>query len=347
LNSNYVKYQDFSGFKMTKKIFNVLGYDIGGTKIAVSLGSSDGKIIASERLSNKDKTPDEVLPKLVEIGKKLLADAGLKASDLRAVGIDAPAPMDIPRGLILNPPNNKSWDNVPIRDYLSERLGVEAFLENDANAGALAEWMFGAGQGKKNIIYLTMSTGIGGGIITNEHLLHGASFMAGELGHTVIDINGPSCNCGLKGCYEAFCGGRAVAQRIQHELAGQNDHPLVQLADGKIENIDFVTLFKAVKDGNGYAISIWDELCLRHAQAIGLFINSFNPEMIVLGTIACACGDLLMTPIRQHLPRFCWKQMLQDCEIKPAKLGKDIGDYAGICSALNCLYEKGEFELHV
>ena len=332
---------------MTNKIFNVLGYDIGGTKTAVSLGSSDGKIIASERLSSKDKTPDEVLPELVEIGKKLLADTGIKASNLRAIGIDAPAPMDIPRGLILNPPNNKSWDNVPIRDFLSEKFGVEAFLENDANAGALAEWMFGAGKGKKNMIYLTMSTGIGGGIIVNGHLLHGAGYMAGELGHTVIDINGPACNCGLKGCYEAFCGGRAVAQRIQRELAGQPEHPLVRMAGGKIENIDFVTLEKAVRAGNGYAISIWDEICLRHAQALGIFINSFNPEMIILGTIAWACGDLIMKPIRQHLPRFCWKQMLDDCEIKAAKLGKNIGDYAGICSALNCLYEKGEFEFQI
>lgn len=329
---------------MTKKIFNVLGVDIGGTKIAISLGTSDGKIISSARLSAKDRTPDEVLPELVKTGKKLLADAGVKASSLKAVGIDAPAPMDIPRGLILNPPNNKSWNNVPIRDYLAEHFGVEAFLENDANAGALAEWIFGAGKGKKNMIYLTMSTGIGGGIIANGHLLHGVSFMAGELGHTVIDINGPACNCGLKGCYEAFCGGRAVAQRIQHELADQPDHPVVQFAGGKIEDVDFVALVKAVKAGNGYAISIWDELCLRHAQAIGLFINSFNPQMIVLGTIAIACGDLFMKPVRQHLPRFCWKQMLDDCVITTAKLDKHLADYAGIASALNCLYEKGEFE---
>jgi glucokinase len=328
-----------------EKSFPILGYDIGGTKIAIALGTSNGGIIESARIPNKDRTPEDVLPELVKTGRKLMKKAGMKPADIKAIGIDAPAPMDIPNGLILNPPNNKSWDNVPIRDYLSEKIGVKAYLENDANAGALAEWMFGAGKGAKNMLYLTMSTGIGGGIIANGHLVHGRNFLAGELGHTIIDIDGPSCNCGLKGCYEAFCGGRAVAQRIHKELKQQKNHPLVKLAGGKVKDIDFVTLEKGVRAKNGYALAIWDEICLRHAQAIGMFINIFNPEKIVLGTIPWACGDLIMDPIKQHLPRFCWKQMLKDCELTITQHGRDIGNYAGICSALNCLYEEGEFEL--
>ncbi len=325
--------------------FPVLGYDIGGTKIAVSLGTSDGKILGSKRINNKDRLPDEVLPELVAFGKELLEDAGIDKKDLRAIGIDSPAPMDIPKGLILNPPNNPGWINVPIRDYISDAFGVEAFFENDANAGALAEWMFGAGKGTKNMIYLTMSTGIGGGIIVNGHLLHGKGYIAGELGHTVIDVHGPVCNCGMKGCYEAFCGGRAVAQRIQRELADQPNHPIVQHAGGILKNVDFIAFEKAVRDGNGYAMALWEEVAIRNAQAIGMFINIFNPEMIVMGTIAKAAGELFMDPIIKHLPMFCWKQTLDVCAIKACELGSKIGDYAGICTALNCLYERGEFSL--
>jgi glucokinase len=328
-----------------EKIFPVLGYDIGGTKIAVSLADSNGKILGSARLDNKDTNPDEVLPQLVSEAKKMMSEAGIKQEDLRAIGIDAPAPMDIEKGLILNPPNNPTWINVPIRDYLADAFKTEAFLENDANAGALAEWMFGAGKGAKDMIYLTMSTGIGGGIIANGHLLHGRGLIAGELGHTVIDVEGPVCNCGMKGCYEAFCGGRAVAQRLQRELADQPNHPIVKHAGGKVEDIDYLAFENAVRDGNGYAMGLWEEIAKRNAQAIGMFINIFNPEKIVLGTIAKAAGDLFMDPLVQHLPLYCWKQNLDVCEVVPCELGRDIGNYAGVCTALNCLYECGDFDL--
>jgi len=328
-----------------KKSFNILGFDIGGTKIVVSLGDSSGKISGSKRIEAKDKTPEEILPKLVTAGKDLMAESKLKPSDIRAAGIGAPAPMDIPSGIILCPPNMKTWKAVPIRDYISENFGIETFFDNDANAGALAEWIFGAGQGLSDMLYLTMSTGIGGGIIAKGHLIQGKRFIAGEMGHITIDINGPQCNCGMKGCYEAFCGGRAVAQRMQRELADKPDHPIIKFAGGNINDVDMVALVKAVKTGNDYAINLWDEICLRNAQAIGAFINIFNPEMITMGTIAWATGDLFMEPLKRHLPRFCWESNLEVCKVVPSGLTTRIADYSGICVALNQLYERGEYKL--
>lgn len=327
-----------------KAAFPVLGFDIGGTKIAVCVGTSDGKILASGRVDNKERTPDAVLPELVATGKRLIEEAGLKAKDIVALGIGSPAPHDIPRGMITTPTNMKSWVNVPIRDYLAEHFGTEAYMENDANAGALAEWFFGAGKKCRNMLYLTMSTGIGGGIINNGRLVQGHDYLAGECGHFVIDLNGPLCNCGLRGCYEAFCGGRALANRMQRELAGQPEHPIVKYAKGKYEEIDMICLEKAVRDGDAYAVKLWEEMCLRNAQAIGSFINIFNPDMIVLGTLAWAAGDLFMEPMLKDLPRFCWDVQLKGCRIIPSVLKRQIGEYAGISVALNALFEQGRFQ---
>ena len=240
------------------------------------------------------------------------------------------------------PPNNKYWRNVPIKKYLSENLGIEGFFENDANCGALAEGFFGAGKGCRNFIYLTMSTGIGAGIVAEGKLLHGTGFFAGEIGHFIMERNGRKCNCGLNGCYEAYCGGRAISQRIQEELKDRPEHPLIAFAGGKLEDVDLIALEKGVRSGDEYSLKLWDEICLRNAQAYGILINVFNPEKIILGTIAWACGDLFLDPVRKYLPQFCWPEMLSGCEVVPSELRRDIGSYAGIAAAIYCLKEKGE-----
>ena len=192
------------------KAFPVLGFDIGGTKIAICLAMSDGTIIATGRVDNKMKTPDEVLPQAVAEGERILASAGISKQELRAIGISSPSPMDFDKGLICNPCNLNGWIDVPIRDYLGKAFETEAFFDNDANGAGLAEWFFGAGKGTQNMIYLTMSTGIGGGIVTNDTLVRGTGFYGGEVGHVVIEANdGRLCGCGHHGCYEAYCGGRS------------------------------------------------------------------------------------------------------------------------------------------
>ena len=323
----------------------ILGIDIGGTKIAVCLGTDKGEILGSARIDNKHRPPDVAIPDMIAAGKKLLSDANLKAEDLSGIGIGAPAPMDIPNGMILCPTNMKNWVNVPIVEIVSDAFEVKTYFDNDANAGALAEWIFGNGKGVNDMLYLTLSTGIGGGIIANGHLIHGKSFLAGECGHITIDINGPKCNCGMRGCYEAICGGRAVAQRIQKELADQPNHKIIQYAGGNIKDVDMLSLELAVKDGDEYAVNLWDEICLRHAQGIGIYLNTLNPAKIVLGTIAWAAGDLFMKPVMKHLPKFCWKETLDACEVTVSGLGREIGEYSGLAVALNCLYEEGKWQL--
>ncbi len=330
---------------MKEGIFYVLGFDIGGTKIAICLGTSDGKIIASTRVGNKDKDPNVVLPNLVKKGNELLSDNNLTTKDIKAIGIAAPAPHDVKKGIILNPANMPLWRNVKIKEYLENNFNIPVFFENDANAGALAEWFFGAGDNVQNMIYLTMSTGIGGGIICNGELVQGTSFDAGEIGHTVIDIDGPECQCGLKGCYEAFCGGRALALRLQNELKNEPENAIVKAA-GSVDKIDMIALEKAVRDKDEYALKVWDNMILRNAQAIGGLVNIFNPDVIVLGTLPWATGDLFMKPFMEYLPRFCWEKSIEKVKITVSVLGRSIGEYAGVCVALNGLLasknKKGE-----
>ncbi len=325
--------------------FKLFGIDIGGTKIVISLGSADGKILGSKRIPSHGRGPDEVIPELFAAGHQLLEDAGITHEQLEAIGIGAPAPADIPNGILTAPVNNPKWRNIPIRDLMANEFKTATFFDNDANAGVLAEWMFGAAVGGKNVIYLTLSTGIGGGIIANGKLVRGTGFFAGEIGHICLDPNGPQCSCGMQGCYEAFCGGVAVAKHVQLELASQPEHPIVKYADGEIAKIDMIAIEKAVRAGNDYAVRLWEELSLRHAQAIGAIINIFNPDKIVLGTMAWATGELFMAPLMQHLPNYCWSQMLDACDIVPGKLERAIGDYAGIAVALNYLYEAGKYQL--
>ena len=325
------------------QVFPVLGFDIGGTKIAVCLALSDGTILASARVDNRDRDPKDVLPELVAAGKKLLAEQNIQPGELKALGIGSPSPMDWKAGMIQAPHNMPRWKDVPIRDYLAKEFGVPGFFDNDANAAGLAEWLFGAGQGVDDMIYLTMSTGIGGGIITSGRMLRGRNNYAGEVGHMVIDPTGPVCNCGQKGDYEAFCGGLAIAQRLRKQLADQPDSAIVKAAGGNAEAIDMRALEIAVREGDAFAVSVWDEMMERNAQAMGALMNIFNPSVIALGTIAVHCGDLFMKPLLERIPKYSWPQM--KCDIVPSKLGGKAGEYSGIAVALYSLYEQGEWTL--
>lgn len=319
----------------------LLGFDIGGTKLGIGLGTEKGEILGSARRDNRNTDPNEILPWMVSESRRLVSEAGLKLSDVAAFGISAPFPADAARGIMTKPTNNPLWRNVPILDYLKENLGIPGCFENDANCGALAEWFFGAGRGCTDLIYLTLSTGIGGGIISSGKLVRGgAALSAGELGHICIQLGGRKCSCGISGCYEAYCGGVALANRMREELPAHPDSILNELCGGDLSKLDMILLEKAFRAKDKYAMQLWDEMCLRHAQAFGLFIQAFNPQKLVLGTLAWAIGDIYTDPIKAQLNKFCWKEPMEACEIVCSELRRDIASYAGIAAAWNYLRER-------
>jgi len=320
----------------------VIGYDVGGTKLGIGLASADGKLLGSAMLPNKDTYPEPVLQETLKVSKQLIDKAGLKLSDIAAFGVSSPYPADPVNGVMTAPTNNKFWRNVPIRKYFEDNLGIPGTFENDANCAALAEWFFGAGRGCKDFIFLTMSTGIGAGIVAADRLVRGKGFYAGEIGHAVVKPDGRYCNCGQRGCYEAYCGGRALALHLQAELRKMPDNMMVKMVDGKLEDIDMIVFEKAVRAGDPFAVEQWDDMSRINAQVFGMLLNIFNPERLVLGTFAWAIGDLFLDPIKKYLPKYAWKKTIEDCEIVPGELKREMAAYAGPAAAINFLKERGE-----
>ena len=318
----------------------LLGFDIGGTKIGIGLGDENGKLMGQKRIDNIDTDPDVILPQMLDIARGLAADAGVKIADIAAFGISAPFPADARNGILLAPTNNKRWNNVPILDTFRRELGIPGCFENDANCGALAEWYFGAARNCRDFIYLTMSTGIGGGVVANGRLVRGRCLCAGEVGHMVLVPNGRLCACGQRGCYEAYCGGRAAALALQELLKDNPDHPIVTLAGGRVEDIDMVVIEKAVRMEEPTAMAVWDDMARKNAQAFGILLNTLSPQKLILGTFAWAIGDLYLDPIRKYLPEYAWPQMLEACEIVPSELRREISAYAGAAAALNFRRER-------
>ena len=321
---------------MDDKDIRVLGYDIGGTKIAVCIGDGNGEILAHGRLpSEAGRNYAEVLPDMVALGRRLIAEAGLSISDICACGVCAPGPLDIANGLLLKSPN-MVWDKAPIRDDLARHLGITTFLDNDANAGVLAEWQFGAARGLRDVIYLTMSTGVGGGVVTSGCLMQGATGVGAELGHIILDTNGPLCGCGMRGCLEAFCGGKNVSLRLQAMLADRPEHAMMKLPEvaGDPANLGYPAVLAGVRQEIPLALELWDEVCFRLAQGIGSYLMTFNPEAIILGTVAHYAGALLLNPVQAWLPRFAWDEMRRPCRLAITSLGEKIGEMAGMAVAL-------------
>lgn len=321
---------------MDLKNQKVIGVDIGGTKIAVCLAGCQGNVLESVRIPSRKY--EQNLEEILQAAKLMLQKRNLRSEDLACCGISAPGPLDMENGRFLSTPN-LDWHDVPIRDDLSRGLGVKAVLENDANAGVLAEYYFGTAKGKNDAVYLTMSTGIGAGVISGGKLITGKDGIGTELGHVVLDIHGPQCNCGQRGCLEAYCGGRAMALRVREKLKDQPDHPMMRMAgvDGKLENLTYQTVRDAAKLGIPLAVEMWQENCLRLAQGIGMILTTFNPEIVVLGTSAYYAGDFLLKPVLELLPQFAWPEFRQSCEVCATKLGPKVGELAGASVAIYSL----------
>jgi glucokinase len=263
---------------------------------------------------------------------RLLSEQGASLADLASAGLSLPGPLDLERGLVIRPPNLPGWDEVPVCASLSAALGVPAHLENDANAAALAEWRFGAGRGHRDIVYLTMSTGVGGGLILAGRLYRGHHGNAGELGHIALEAGGERCACGLRGCFEAYAGGAAWAKRLREvtPVGGA----VAELAGGR-EHVTPEHLVTAAHAGDAFALSEFARWRETVARGIATIAFAFAPERVVLGTIAVAAGeDLCFAPLRARVRELIWPEIAAGLEIVPAALGDRLADLAGICAAL-------------
>ena len=306
----------------------IAGIDIGGTKIAVALETLDGERVAACRLPTEVEIGAySIVENISRAIEEILKEKRVK---LVAIGIGCPSPLDIEKGLVMSPSNLRDWDNFPIVRLFSERFKVPVVLDNDANTAALGEYVHGAGRGYRNIIYITVSTGIGGGIIIGGEIFHGVSAGAGELGHTIVQPDGIRCNCGSIGCLETICAGIHIARRT-HERLAKGEPSLINEMTANISEVTAKTLVEAVRRKDKLAVEIWGETCRFLAIGIANSITLLAPEAVVIGGgIAAATGEILFAPLRRLLPQFVSMIPAEKINILPAELGTE----SGVCGAL-------------
>ena len=314
----------------------ILGVDIGGTKLAVGIAEPDGKIRAEAREpSRAAEGPDRMIGRIIEMARRVVRDAGLELGRVAAVGIGCGGPLDVNRGVVLNALNNPGWINVPLVQRLEEMLGRPAYLDNDANAAALGEHRFGAGRGIDNMIYLTISTGVGGGVILDGQLRHGANGNAGELGHISVCYEGRRCHCGGIGCLEAYASGTSIAARALDALhAGVYSTELARLSAEGEERITGEAVVDAMRHGDPLARAVWDETMELLGAGIASIINAFNPQRIVLGGGITKAGRLLFEPLRRIALQRAMQPLAEVVDIIPAELGDRTGILGAVAIAL-------------
>ena len=317
-----------------------IGLDIGGTKCAVLLAGVDKGIRIIEKIRFDTRTERGFQPVYDELCAgidELLKRNGLKADGITAIGISCGGPLDSRRGLILSPPNLPGWDNIPLPAMLREKYGVPVFMQNDANACALVEWKLGAGLGTQNMIFLTMGTGMGAGVISEGRLLIGATNMGGEVGHLRLTEDGP-VGFGKAGSFEGYTSGGGIARQAQ-------DRTRALLAEGKIpqwiqdghniEDLDTRLMAEYAALGNEDALALFQFVGKMLGRGLALLVDAFNPERIVIGSIFSRCEQLLRPAMEVELRKEAIPYALEGLKVVPAGTGELLGDYASIMVALH------------
>ncbi len=308
-----------------------IGIDIGGTKTAVLLGDAKAQVLQRTAFETDHAAgPESVVEQIA-----CAVDQLRQGHDIAAMGVSCGGPLDSARGVILGPPNLPGWDDVPIVDILREHTGLPTYLENDANAGALAEWKFGAGRGFGNVIFITAGTGLGCGLILDGRLYSGTNDMAGEAGHIRLAADGPE-GYGKRGSFEGFCSGAGIARLAEGMIAEcrtrGTQSVLLNLPAG--QTVTTKQVADAAKAGDPPANEILRKAGERLGEGLSILIDILNPEVIVLGSLAVRLGDLYLGPARGVIAREALARAAEICRVVPAQLGERIGDVAALCVAM-------------
>jgi glucokinase len=301
----------------------VLALDIGGTKLAAGVVDVSGRVHSFLAVpSEAERGPSSVLERLFELGRRAVDESGIAWSAIESVGIGCGGPLDPARGVLIAPPHLPGWHDVPITALAAETFKRPATLENDATAAAAAEHRYGAGAGVRHMVYLTVSTGVGGGVVVDGRLYRGAMENGGELGHVTVDWHGRRCRgCGRRGCLEAYVSGTSIAERAQE--AGLAFETAADVA-------------AAARAGDPGAAAIWDETVEALACGLTSIVNLFEPELVVIGGGVSRAGEQLLGPVRE---------LVRSSAMGPAGRAADIvsaalGDRVGVVGAAAIVYDR-------
>jgi len=321
---------------MQRKIFMekyIAGIDVGGTKCAVIIGSvnENNSIILYERFSfPRQGTPEAILNRITDKINEFK-----KSYDIKSIGISCGGPLDREKGLILSPPNLPGWDRIEICKIVTKATGIPSSLSNDADAGALAEWLYGAGKGSKNMIFLTFGTGMGAGLILDSRLYSGTNSLAGEVGHMRMEATGP-VGYGKAGSFEGFCSGGGIAryaQTVTRQKLQEGIKPSFCPNENGLVTITAQTVAMAAREGDTTAKEIYATVGEYLGRGLSVLIDILNPEKIVIGSIFYRCEDLLRESMEKAIKREALSLSSNVCKILPVGLGEQIGDYAALAVA--------------
>ncbi|GAA1149353.1 ROK family protein [Kribbella jejuensis] len=314
----------------------VLALDVGGTKLAAGVVARDGTIQSYCQIETAvGEGPTAVVKRLLDLGEQAAIEAGWSGRGsagaveaggssrgaaevpLAAVGVGCGGPLDPATGVILGPPGLPGWDAVPLGALVAERFGLPTYVENDATAAALGEYRW-SGWGVENLVYLTVSTGFGGGIVASGKLFQGAARQGGELGHVVVDWQGRQCGCGARGCAEAYVSGTSIARRAAEAVAG-SDSTLAGLAITAKDVADHA------RAGDPIARAVWDETTAMLGRMVAVIINVCEPELVVLGGGVTRAGAQLLDPVREAALRQAMPPAAAACDVVLSRHGEAVG----------------------
>ena len=306
---------------------NVIGVDMGGTKILSAVIDAAGNILGTAKVPTKaDAGTSVVIDRIADAIRQSIAKSGVNAASIAAVGIGAPGPLDPETGVVIFAPN-LGWRDVPLKTELEARVGIPTFVDNDVNVGTLGEHVFGAGQGVQNVVGIFVGTGIGGGIILEGELFHGASKTAGEIGHIIVKAGGPRCGCGRRGCLEALASRTAMTKQFRKAILKKGKKSVIsKLTDGDLSAIRSGVLAKAIRANDKLTLKVFKKVTKYLGVGIGSIVNFLNPEMIVLGGgVVEALDDTFLDDIRAASEKYALPNTLDGVQIVQAKLGDNSG----------------------
>lgn len=303
-----------------------MGVDIGGGSVKLGVSTPSGRVLfRSQFLTRRNEGRSKLLYELDQQIQHLSKLAKNKQFEVVGIGIGAPGPIDVERGFIYFFPNIPGWRNTPLKEILQKKMGLPVWVDNDANVMALAEFCYGAGRGTRTMIGLTLGTGVGGGMVIHGKLFHGSRFSAAEIGHLVIDENGPLCACGNRGCVETYVGTNYFTREVLSRLKKAPRSVLKKWVGEKGLKLTPELVARAAKKGDQLSQKMWSDTAEHLGTALAGLVNILNPEKIILGGGIAQSGDLLFKPVGRAIQKKAFPIAARSVKVVPAQLGVDAG----------------------
>ncbi len=302
-----------------------IGIDLGGTNIAVGLVDEDKNIIRKESIpTNAGRSAEEIICDMARLSKKIVSDAELNLKDIKWVGIGCPGSVDRENGVVLYA-NNISFEQTPLREIFNKYFEINVYIDNDANCAALGEAYAGSAKDCKDVVFVTLGTGVGGGIIIDKKVYSGFNDNGGEIGHTVIAFDGRRCSCGRRGCWESYASVTALIVDTIDAMKWNRQSLMWKLCDGSLDKVNGKTAFDAAKAGDEAALNVVNQYFRYVAAGVTDLVNTFQPEILLLGGSISKEGEYLLSPVRKIVEKERYTKHCKQTELKIASLGGDAG----------------------